>query len=528
MNRPLSIVLAATLGYFLLPAGNLTWAQAVTATTTVPKTPPPVTVYEVDLPDAAALVTLTQSGLDVANVEGLTATVYVREDEQGLLASFGWPARVVEIQPGPANEKLVNGYRSNPDIAAQFAAWFQAYPNLCRYESIGKSVNNQDLWAIKITQNPDTVADKPSVCYISTIHGDEPIGTDLCLRFCELLLSYYGTDAGITAFVNSTVIWVLPLMNPDGMDNRTRYNANNADLNRSFPVYATNFTTTLFDGERLGDAGRQPEVAAVMNWYAEQGFTLAANLHAGSQVVNYPYDNIPGVSSGSSAICPDDALFQNLSLRYATLNVSMHASTEFTNGITNGCAWYILVGGLQDWSYRFLGSLHVTIELSYTKWPSAITLNGYWLNNRAAMLAYLKAVHMGVRGLVTDRVTGTGVESKVMVQDNAEPMFGHPGLGNYHRPLLAGTYNLSWSAPGYITYHVDNIAVTSDTETRVDVGLSNGDVNGDGQVNSVDLQLVINAVLGRTSAVTVDADVDGRGVTATDVQAVVNMALNRG
>ncbi len=518
MNRLFSIALFALLACLVLSPGHAARAQSV----------PPVTVYEVDLPDAASLATLTQSGLDVANVSGLTATVYVREDEQSLFISFGWPARVVEVQPGPLNEKLVNGYRSNPEIAAQFSAWQTAFPNLCRYQSIGQSVNGQDLWVIKITQDPDTVSDKPAVAYISTIHGDEPIGTDLCLRFCDMLLSGHGINAEITTFVDTTVIWVLPLMNPDGMNNRTRYNANSVDMNRSFPSYNTDYAATLFDGEPLGDANRQPEVAAVMRWYSEQGITLAANFHAGAAVVNYPYDNEPGVSSGQAAVCPDDDLFRDISLRYASLNPTLHASIQFSNGITNGSAWYTLLGGLQDWSYRFLGSLHVTIELSVTKWPSANTLDSYWANNQASMLAYLKSVHMGVRGLVTDRATGTGVVSKVLVENNTQPMFSRAGLGNYQRPLLAGSYNLRWSAPGYITYHVDNIAVADDAETRVDVPLSDGDINGDGQVSAVDIQLVVNAVLGRSSAVAVDADVDGRGISATDVQSVVNRALARG
>lgn len=522
MNKFLSTVLLVILGCMAFPAGNAVWAQPAPGAA-----PPPVTVYEVDLPDAAAMATLTQSGLDVANVKGLTATVYVRENEQRLFASFGWSARVVGVEPGPVDEKLLNGYRSNPEIAAQFATWLQIYPTLCTYQSIGKSANNQDLWAIKITQNPTAAMDKPVVCYISTIHGNEPVGTEMCLRFCDFLLTSYGSNARIKTLVNGTVIWVLPLMNPDGMNNNTRFNAHSVDLNRSFPMYGTDFTTTLFDGEELGDANREPETAAVMRWEAEQGVTLAANFHGGAVVVNYPYDYEPGVPSGQPAISPDEDLFRNIALRYATPNPAMRWSTEFADGVTNGSAWYILGGGLQDWSYRFLGSMHMTIELSSNKWPVASTLDSYWADNQASMLAYAEAAHMGVRGLATDRVTGAGVATKVMVQDNAQPMFGHAGVGNFHRPLLPGTYNLSWSAPGYITCRVNGITVANGAETRVNVGLSDGDVNGDGQATAVDLQLVINAVLGRASTVTVNADVDGGGVTATDVQAVVNMALHR-
>ena len=34
----------------------------------------------------------------------------------------------------------------------------------------------------------------------------------------------------------------------------------------------------------------------------------------------------------------------------------------FTNGIVNGCAWYIVDGGEQDWVYRHTGCNEITIE----------------------------------------------------------------------------------------------------------------------------------------------------------------------
>ena len=164
------------------------------------------------------------------------------------------------------------------------------------------------------------------------------------------------------------------------------------------------FFDTQFNGGAFSDAGRQPEVAHVMQWTAENSFVLSANLHTGSLVVNYPYDDDNNLPSGADAPSPDDALFEELAHRYAVHNPPMYNSVVFEGGITNGCAWYTIDGGLQDWSYRYVGCMDVTLELSNTKWPAASTLPGYWEDNEASMLAYLESVHIGVRGLVRDRV----------------------------------------------------------------------------------------------------------------------------
>ena len=54
----------------------------------------------------------------------------------------------------------------------------------------------------------------------------------------------------------------------------------------------------------MDTAGRPPETVHVMQWSAAQNFVLGANLHAGSLVVNYPYDN-DGLGSVDSPT-PDD------------------------------------------------------------------------------------------------------------------------------------------------------------------------------------------------------------------------------
>src|SRR5690606_17944379 len=112
-----------------------------------------------------------------------------------------------------------------------------AYPEITRLYSLGTSVEGRELWALLITDNPDVEEDEPEFKYVSTMHGDEPVGTELLLYFIDWLLRDYGRDPRITALVDETAVWIVPCMNPDGLERRRRYNAQGFDLNRAFPEY---------------------------------------------------------------------------------------------------------------------------------------------------------------------------------------------------------------------------------------------------------------------------------------------------
>ncbi|MCL4692339.1 MAG: zinc carboxypeptidase, partial [Candidatus Hydrogenedentes bacterium] len=203
------------------------------------------------------------------------------------------------------------------------------------------------------------------------------------------LLSQYTVSNRINRLVNRTAIWVVPLMNPDGHALGTRFNANGYDLNRSFPSWPGDFTGTQFDGAPLDLMGRQLEVQHVMQWTADNSFTLSANLHTGALLVNYPFDD-DGKGSGNDAPTPDDALFEYVSETYSMFNTPMYTDSvpSFPKGITNGSAWYQIDGGMQDWNYRYVACNEVTIELSEVKNPNASTLPTFWEDNRDSMIAY--------------------------------------------------------------------------------------------------------------------------------------------
>lgn len=469
---------------------------------------------------------LLERGFDVTGVQDDAVSLLVTQDQWDWLNDQGYA-------PVPAafdvRARQNGGYHTYAELTTRLQDRAATYPAICRLSSLGQSVLGRELWALLITDNPDIEEAEPEFKYVSTIHGDEPVGTELCLNFIDKLLTGYGTDSDVTQIVDGTAVWIVPLMNPDGYEAGARYNAHGVDLNRSFPSYPDTFTSTIYDGEPLHDANRQPETAHVMRWIAANSFVLSANLHTGALLVNYPYDD-DDKGSGNDAPTPDDLVVEDISLEYSYYNPPMYNSPYFSMGISNGSVWYSISGGMMDWNYRYAGCIDVTLELSNTKWPNANTLPQYWADNEMSMLHYLAAMHRGVRGLVTDATTGAPVYAKVMVAGNAQPVFTDPDVGDYYRLLLPGTYTLTYSAQGYQSKTVPAIQVNANAPVTVNVELdpivpATPDINKDGIVDAVDLQWVIRAAAGL--AIPFDADIDGGGVSQSDVQRVIDALLGQ-
>ena len=130
------------------------------------------------------------------------------------------------------------------EIGPTFAALETSYPDLCARYDLGLSVEGRHLWALRISDNVLLEEDEPEFKYISTMHGNEPVGMELCLNLIHLLVDEYGSDPQITDLVNEVEIWIMPLMNPDGYTMGIRHNAQGVDLNRDFPDRVTDPNNT--------------------------------------------------------------------------------------------------------------------------------------------------------------------------------------------------------------------------------------------------------------------------------------------
>ncbi|MBD3235191.1 MAG: hypothetical protein GF330_00615 [Candidatus Eisenbacteria bacterium] len=400
--------------------------------------------------------------LDVDHVTGSRVVAFVDDEGFADLQAAGFEVRAI---PNQARRMFLElrrdgreAYHTYETLTAELQQIAADHPDITQLISIGPSVQGRELWFLKISDNVTVDEPEPEFKYSSTMHGDEAVGTELCVYLIRRLVEDYGLDPEITALVDDLEIWIMPLHNPDGFENGTRYNAQGYDLNRTFP--------DPVDDPVDDPSGRPTEVQHMMYFVYDHSFLLSANLHTGALVVNYPWDSMYGQYT------PDHTMIHNLSAGYAIRNPPMYNNPQFPGGITIGWDWYVIHGGLQDWSYYWRNEIDLTIELCNTKWPPESWLPGLWDDNEEAMLWLMNQARIGVEGFVTDAGDGYPIQATYDVLEIGKPMWGEPTQGYYHRLLEPGTYTFEFSAFGYEAHTEHNVQVADDETTRLDVALT--------------------------------------------------------
>ncbi len=417
--------------------------------------------------------------VSIDNVKDNIVFAYANDEQLERFATLGYDYTILPhpgtlISPVMATDKrdLLDWdsyptYETYVDMMYQFET---DYPNLCRVSNIGYSVQGREILFAKISANVDDEENEPEVMYTATMHVDETAGYVLMLRLIDSLLSSYGIDPKVTNMIDNMEIWINPLANPDGTyhgGNHTvygsiRYNANWVDLNRNFP--------DPDEGQHPDGNPWQPETVAMMNLADSHRFIISANHHGGAEVVNYPWDTWPRRHA-------DDDWFQDICHQYAD---SAQAYSPpgymdgFDDGITNGWDWYTIAGGRQDYMNYWQGCREVTLELSNTKLLPASQLPAHWNYNRISFLNYLENALYGIKGIVADSVTGLPVAATISVlnhDEDSSEVYTDPDVGDYHRMIEAGVYDLRFSAAGYVPKTVQNITISDGGVTVVDVQL---------------------------------------------------------
>ncbi len=90
------------------------------------------------------------------------------------------------------------------------------YPTLTSPKiSLGQSWEGRDIWAMRISAVPEGEP-APTVLLDGVHHAREPIGCNIIVDFARYLLERYGSDPEVTWLLDHWVLWILPVLNPDG------------------------------------------------------------------------------------------------------------------------------------------------------------------------------------------------------------------------------------------------------------------------------------------------------------------------
>ncbi|MES2769182.1 MAG: M14 family zinc carboxypeptidase [Bdellovibrionota bacterium] len=321
-------------------------------------------------------------------------------------------------------------YPSPEQIEAQLKDLNAAYPQLTQLIEIGRTNDGRPLLVLKISDNAAIDETEPEFKYISSMHGDEITGREVMVALAQKILKEYSVNPAIKQLVDSTEIYIMASMNPDGSYRRQRGNANYADLNRDFPDFSTS------DNQDT-PAGREIETQHIMKFQKSRQFALSTNFHGGAEVMNYAWDTIPDKH-------PFNDLLIEIALDYANKATYIKNNGEFENGITNGYAWYEVNGGMQDWSYHWYNDLQFTVELSTSKWPSYSKIPYYIEQNQEALISQIGYIHQGA-GFKFDQ---SGIDGKVQISKIEGNALRNLGIYNFrnsefYKVLPKGEYTFA-------------------------------------------------------------------------------------
>jgi carboxypeptidase T len=262
--------------------------------------------------------------------------------------------KAAEVRPALANGR----FHSYEETLTEFRSLANSRPDLARYVKLGQSYEGREVFALKIGKDASVDdSTKPDVLITGCHHAREWISVESPVYFANRLVNNYATDDSIKYLVDHLQIWIVPIMNPDGLTfsqgspndgmdvqrmwrkNRRPINtggcvsSTGVDLNRNYDFqwrlrndnpcsdYCSSNKDCLKDDIGASDdpnseiyrgpqAESEPEVRAIKNLTNDPNRHFLAQLdyHNYSQLILYPwsYQQFPA---------PDDATLSSLAER---------------------------------------------------------------------------------------------------------------------------------------------------------------------------------------------------------------------
>nr|WP_229905257.1 M14 family metallopeptidase [Lentzea cavernae] len=361
-------------------------------------------LLEVTANTSAERTQIAQIGVDVLGATKLTTISVVADKAQyRALQATGLPLKYVgdfeqqlkslgkvdftDPKPGQIGTQDFPsgyaGYHNYAEMTAELQQTVRDHPALASLRSIGKSYQNRDIWALKVSDNVATDESEPEVIFTCNQHAREHLTVEQCLQIIKRYTDNYANSA-IKNLVDTREVWFVPMVNPDGVEYdiatgsfrgwRKNRQGNGTDLNRNWGFKwgccGGSSGSSTSDTYRGTAAFSAPETTVIKNFVDSrviggvQQIKTNIDFHSFSELVLWPF----GYTTANTA----PGLDATEERAFRTLGQQMAA----TNGYTPEQAsdLYITDGSIDDWMW----GQHKIWSYTFEMYPSSGGLNGFY------------------------------------------------------------------------------------------------------------------------------------------------------
>jgi carboxypeptidase T len=402
-------------------------------------------------------------------------------------------ARAAAFPPADSN------YHDYNEMATATTNVAAANPGIVSRFSLGTSYQGRQIWALKVSDNVGSDENEPEVLFTANQHAREHLTVEMALYILNQLVNgYNANDARIRNIVNNREIWIVPMVNPDGVEYdiatgayrmwRKNRQPSPTDLNRNWSFQwgccggsSGSVSSETYRGPSPFSA---PETQVVRNFVngrvvgGVQQIKSHIDWHTYSELILWPYGYTTANTTSTLNTSDRNA--------HATLGQQMAA----TNGYTPEQAsdLYIADGTINDWMWGTYKIFSYTFEMFPTGsnpgfYPPDEQIGPQTSRNREAFLMFLEASDCIYKVIgLTCGPAGTSVYF-----DNFETATGWttPAAGDtatagqWQRADPAGTTSSGTKQLG------TTVSGTIDLVTGASAGSAAGDFDVDGGITTI-------------------------------------------
>jgi carboxypeptidase T len=406
---------------------------------------------------------LLKQGHDVVRMHPAASMVEIIVSRGGFdqLLARGYSGQIIDISQ-PFRE-LVYGdppqaeYYDYDEIAQGLLDIQNQYPGIAKrvdlttYLDVPETHEGRHIYALKVSDNVADDEDEAAVVFECGHHARELVTHVIGMDICEQLTSLYDFDPMVTKWVDRMEIWIVPCVNPDGLEyvwdynewwrKNRRYNGGDewgVDNNRNYPFgwrvwgnWSSNPGSQVYTGP---SPLSEPENKTMVALWEHLVPVVMLDYHSyGDEVLDtYVYFTMAEP------------------LKHDTIRNYLESKLNYGSRSPSS------TGEAPEEAYHTYGVVCYLLEVGYDFQPPFWQAQQHVEENRAGwrFMLNLPFVAPGVTGRVTDSTTGDPLVATYEIEEidfvEGEIRRTEPGHGRYIE-LLPGnsTYHLTFSADGY-------------------------------------------------------------------------------